>query len=84
MRYHQLSNSVHVIDVTGLSEDHLGYPRFPQELIARREWCAETCKGAYDIQPIRDSMMRLTGRSFRFESHLDAVLFKLRFDTTLR
>jgi hypothetical protein len=83
MRYHELLETENIIDVTGLSEDNLGYPKFPQEFVTRRDWCEENCKGAYDIQPIRDSMMRLTGRSFRFQSHVDAVLFKLRFETRL-
>ena len=83
MRYHELLETANIIDVTGLSEDNLGYPKFPQEFVTRRDWCEENCKGAYDIQPIRDSMMRLTGRSFRFKSHVDAVLFKLRFETRL-
>lgn len=73
-----------IVDAIGLSEDRLGYPRFPQEFVARREWCAENCYGRYDIEPIRDSQMRLVGRRFMFESLVDAVHFKLRWGATVR
>jgi hypothetical protein len=68
-----------IVDVIGLSEDRLGYPRFPQEFVARREWCAENCYGRYEIEPIRDSQMRLVGRRFMFENEVDAVYFKMRW-----
>ena len=35
--------TIYRVDAIGLSEDRLGYPRFPQQLVARREWIAENC-----------------------------------------
>ena len=74
----------YVVDAIGLSEDRLGYPRFPQELVARREWCADHCNGRYEIEPIRDRRMRLVGRRFKFEDEVDAVFFKLRWGAEVR
>ena len=73
---------VYIIDAIGLSEDHLDV-RFPQELVARREWIAENCYGAVEIEPIREQM-RLVGRRFRFESLADATYFKLRWGAEVR
>ena len=80
MRYHELSRNFLTkvqaqqkllaakctfrVDAIGLSEDNLGYPSFPHELVARREWCNANCKDAHWIEPIRDDGMRLIGRSF--------------------
>jgi hypothetical protein len=75
---------MHVVDVIGLSEDTLGYPRFPQELVARREWCTENCPSGFQIEPVRDAGMRLVGRRFVFASVVEAIHFKLRFDTSFR
>jgi hypothetical protein len=74
----------YVVDAIGLSEDRLGYPRFPQELVARREWCAENCYGRYEIEPIRDSQMRLVGRRFKFADLSVATYFKLRWGGEVR
>jgi hypothetical protein len=73
-----------IVDAVGLSEDRLGYPRFPQEFVARREWCAENCYGRYEIEPIRDSQMRLIGRRFKFADLNDAIYFKLRWGGEVR
>jgi hypothetical protein len=75
--------SVYIIDAIGLSEDHLDI-RFPQEFVARREWIAENCYEAVEIEPIRDQQMRLVGRRFRFESLTDATYFKLRWGAEVR
>lgn len=74
---------VYIVDAIGLSEDHLDV-RFPQELVARREWIAENCYGRCEIEPIRDSQMRLVGRRFMFENEVDAVYFKMRWDVLVR
>jgi hypothetical protein len=74
----------YVVDAIGLSEDRLGYPRFPQELAARREWCADHCNGKYEIEPIRDRRMRLVGRRFKFADLNDATYFKLRWGGEVR
>jgi hypothetical protein len=73
-----------IVDAIGLSEDRLGYPRFPQEFVARREWCADHCNGRYEIEPIRDQQMRLVGRRFMFENEVDAVYFKMRWGAEVR
>jgi hypothetical protein len=72
-----------IVDAIGLSEDHLGI-RFPHELVARREWIAENCYGRHEIEPIRDSQMRLIGRRFKFADEVDAVFFKLRWGAEVR
>ncbi|MBL0403789.1 hypothetical protein JKG68_07425 [Microvirga aerilata] len=72
-----------IVDDIGLSEDHLG-DRFPQELVARREWIAENCYGRVEIEPIRDTQMRLVGRQFKFEDVVDAVFFNLRWAGDIR
>ncbi|MBL0404238.1 hypothetical protein JKG68_09690 [Microvirga aerilata] len=75
---------VHIVDAVGLSEERLGYPRFPQELTARREWIAENCYGAVEIEPIRDAQMRLVGRRFIFANLNDATYYKLRWSGEVR
>jgi hypothetical protein len=73
-----------IIDAIGLSEENLGQREFAHELVARREWIADNCYGAVEIEPIRDAQMRLVGRQFKFESLVDAVHFKLRWGATVR
>src|SRR4051812_19585791 len=74
----------HVIDAVGLSEENLGQRRSAQELVARREWIAENCHGRHEIEPIRDTQMRLVGRRFKFADEVDAVFFKLRWGGEIR
>jgi hypothetical protein len=74
----------HIIDAVGLSEENLGQRRFAHELVARREWIAEHCYGAVEIESIRDARMLLVGRRFKFESLVDGVHFKLRWGATVR
>jgi hypothetical protein len=74
---------VYIIDAIGLSEDHLDV-RFPQEFVARREWIADHCYGAVEIEPIRDAQMRLVGRRFKFAELNDATYFKLRWGGEVR
>jgi hypothetical protein len=74
----------YIVDAIGLAEDRLGYPRFPKELVARREWITENCYGAVEIEPIRDTQMRLIGRRFIFEDLNDATYFKMRWGATVR
>jgi hypothetical protein len=74
----------YAIDVIGLNDDAIGWARYAQEFQERREWCAEWCRNDWDIEPLRDTRMRLIGRRFRFANKVEAVYFKLRFDTNLR
>jgi hypothetical protein len=74
----------HIIDAIGLSEENLGQRRFAQELAARREWIAENCHGRHEIEPIRDSQMRLIRRRFKFADLNDATYFKLRWSGEVR
>jgi hypothetical protein len=69
----------YVVDCVGLTEDDLGYPAFPQALQERREWCRESCRHGYEIEPIRDEQMRLIGRRFYFADQGEATLFKVLF-----
>jgi hypothetical protein len=71
------------ITCTGLHEERLGQSRFCQELQARRQWIAANCSGGWAVQPVRDSMLRLTGRTFCFADPDEAFHFKLRFPTRL-
>jgi hypothetical protein len=52
--------------------------------LLRREWCTENCPSGFYIEPVRDAGMRLVGRRFVFASVVEAVHFKLRFDTSFR
>lgn len=74
----------YTIDVIGLNEEDLHWPRYVSELRNRQVWCREFCRDDWDIEPIRDQQMRLIGRRFRFADVVDAVYFKLRFDTLLQ
>jgi len=75
----------HVIDCNGLSRENLGHQpyRFECELRERTAWCKEN-SGLCEIEPLRDEKTKvLTGYRFRFEKLVDAVFFKLRFDTQI-
>jgi hypothetical protein len=74
----------HIVDVVGMDEEKIGWPRCAAELTVRREWCYEFCRGDWEIECLRDYHLRLVGRRFRFENELEALYFKLRFDTDIR
>lgn len=65
---------------TGLT----GVGEFEDELQKRRDWCVENARGLWMVQPVGPNPEQLTGRRFRFADHVDAVFFKMRFETDLR
>jgi hypothetical protein len=75
----------YVVDCKGLSRDNLGAEpfRFEYELQVRRAWCDEK-GGLYEIEALRDGEThRVTGFRFRLAGLVEAVFFKLSFDTNL-
>ena len=79
----RLAKLTHMVECRGLHEEHVGQQRFCQELQTRRQWITANCDGDWVIEPVRNSMLRLTGRVFRFADQTEASAFKLWFPTCL-
>lgn len=79
----RLSQLISTVTCDGLHEDNLEQKYFCRELQARREWMAAHCQSDWAVEPVRDSLLRLTGRAFRFANPEEALAFRLHFPTTL-
>jgi hypothetical protein len=69
----------HVVQQNGLCEDMLGQPRYYEEREERRHWITEHCTHEHEIEPVRDTRMRLAGFLFRFADPDEAFAFRMRF-----
>lgn len=69
----------HAVRQNGLCEDRLGQLRYCEERRERRHWIEEHCAHDHEIEPIRDTCLRLTGFLFRFADADEAFAFRMRF-----
>ena len=72
-----------IVNVVSMDEEKIGWHQCAAELHERLEWCKEFCRNDWEVEPIRDERMQLVGRCFRFADVVDAVHFKLRFDSSI-
>jgi hypothetical protein len=69
----------HIVSQNGLCEDQFGQQRYCEEREQRRRWIIEHCRHQHEVEPIRDTRMRLTGFLFRFADADEAFAFRMRF-----
>jgi hypothetical protein len=73
-----------IVECDGLTRLNLTRPgEFETALNDRRQWCDTHAPGVHAIEPIGPGPEQLSGRRFRFADQKTAVLFKMRFDTSL-
>lgn len=69
----------HTVRQNGLCEDMLGQETYYEARAERRHWITDHCTHEHEIEPIRDTRMRLTGFVYCFADADEAFAFRMRF-----